>query len=405
MTQLALPALAHPCRVSILASDLSAQGAGRWGGAVRPFLLGQALQRMGYTVDMVGFTPDVDGPSWPCDIPIQAIPVASPRLGRAAIAELFRHLRGDIIYAYKLKPSSFGLALLHRLRHHRPVVLDIDDWELSWHGGEGWRYRASPHQIARQLLKPDGALRHPDHPLYLQWIERLVPQADLVTTHTGFLQQRFGGVYIPNGKDTDLFNPSNYAAEACRADYGLTPYRVLMFPGAPRSYKGVEDLLVAMDVLDQPDLKLVLVGGSPYDNYDQELLTRWPQRIIHLGKRPYAEMPRVIAAAHVVVVPQRQTPAAQAQFPLKLTDAMAMAKPILATRVGDIPTILNGTGYLAEASAPDQLAQQITAIFDDYDRALHLGHLARTRCVSHYSIDAMGQLLHQSLIQLLPPRP
>lgn len=395
------PGPARP-RVSIVVSDLSSRGAGRWGGAVRPFLLAQALQTMGYPVEIAGFCPGNDGlslaPAGPrAGIPLHSIALPTTALGPGAVGDLFRHLSGDIIYAYKLKPSSFGLALVHRLRHRRPVMLDIDDWELSWHGGDRYRYRPSPQQLGRDVLKPGGALRNPDHPLYLQWMEHWVAQADLVTTHNGFLQRRFGGTIIPNGKDTELFNPDRYDPAASRAAYGLSDYRVLMFPGAPRPYKGVEDLLAAMELLDQPDLKLVIVGGSPYDDYDRTLLNRWGQRIVHLGKRPADEMPRVIAAAHAVVVPQRQTPAAQAQFPLKLTDGMAMAKPILATRVGDIPAILNGCGYLAEADAPAHLAEQIAAIFANYDHALELGRRGRDRTLTHYSMAAMGAGLHQAI--------
>ncbi|MGA0200142.1 MAG: glycosyltransferase family 1 protein, partial [Prochlorotrichaceae cyanobacterium] len=40
-------------KVSILVSDLSEKGAGRWGGAVRPFLLAQALQRLGVAVEIL----------------------------------------------------------------------------------------------------------------------------------------------------------------------------------------------------------------------------------------------------------------------------------------------------------------------------------------------------------------
>ncbi|WP_225885362.1 glycosyltransferase [Leptolyngbya sp. KIOST-1] len=336
------------------------------------------------------------------DIPIRTISLPTSAPGPRAVGKLFRHLSGDVIYAYKLKPSSFGLALLHRQvsQHRRPVVLDIDDWELSWHGGDDYRYRPHLRQLARDLLKPAGALRHPDHPLYLQWIERLVAKADRVTTHNDFLQRRFGGVKIPNGKDTELFNPDRYDPEASRAAYGLSNYRVLMFPGAPRPYKGVEDVLVAMDRLNQPDLKLVIVGGSPYDDYDRTLRDRWPQHIIHLGKRPAGEMPRVIAAAHVVVVPQRQTPAAQAQFPLKLTDGMAMAKPILATRVGDIPQILADSGYLAEPNSPADLAAQIQAIFADWPQAQTLGQRARARCCEHYSLTTMAIQLDNLLVTL-----
>ncbi|PSN10531.1 glycosyl transferase group 1 [filamentous cyanobacterium CCT1] len=417
--QSAVDILGERPSVSIVVGDLSSRGAGRWNGAVRPFLLAQALQSGGYPVEIVGFSAE-DGAganlhsesgSAPAasqalpiaNILIHVVPLATPAPGPRALDKFFRHLSGDIVYAYKLKPSSFGLALLHRRvarsRPRRPLILDIDDWELSWHGGDDYRYRPNPRQLARDLLKSEGALRHPDHPLYLRWIERLVANADLITTHNDFLQQRFGGVKIPNGKDTELFNPDRYDAEASRAAYGLSGYRVLMFPGAPRPYKGVEDILTALDRLNEPDLKLVIVGGSPYDDYDRTLRDRWPQHIIHLGKRPYGEMPKVIAAAHVVVVPQRQTPAAQAQFPLKLTDGMAMAKPILATRVGDIPAILNGCGYLAEADAPAQLAAQITAIFADYDQALELGRQARDRTLTHYSMAAMGAGLHQAIQQ------
>lgn len=391
-------------RVSIVVGDLSTRGAGRWGGAVRPFLLAQALQRVGYPVEIVGFCPGGNGPTV-ADIPLHAIPLESTALGPRAASHLWRQLRGDIVYAYKLQPSSFGLALLHRQisrsRHRRPVILDIDDWELSWHGGDSYRYQPAPGQLARDLLKSDGALRNPSHPLYVRWMEKWVSKADLVTTHNSFLQRRFGGIIIPNGKDIDLFNPDRYSPEESRAAYGLSDYRVLMFPGAPRPYKGVEDLLAAMDSLDEPDLKLVVVGGSPYDNYDRTLLARWPQHIIHLGKQPHSDMPKIIAAAHVVVVPQRQTPAAQAQFPLKLTDGMAMAKPILATRVGDIPSVLNGCGFLADADAPKQLATQITQIFADYDRALDLGRQARDRCISHYSMAAMGEGLHHAIQQTI----
>jgi glycosyltransferase involved in cell wall biosynthesis len=372
---------------------------------VRPFLLGQALQNVGYPVEIVGFSTEGDEqqlalkepPSATAAIPVHTISLPTPAIGPGAIAALFSHLSGDIIYAYKLKPSSFGLALLHRLRHRRPVVLDIDDWELSWHGGTDYHYRPSPKQLARDLLKAGGALRNPDHPLYLRWMEKWVAQADRVTTHNEFLQRRFGGVIIPNGKDTDLFNPDRCSPEASRAAYGLSDYRVLMFPGAPRPYKGVEDLLAALDILDEPDLKLVIVGGSPYDDYDRTLLDRWPQRLIHLGKQPPADMPRVIAAAHAVVVPQRQTPAAQAQFPLKLTDGMAMAKPILATRVGDMPEILGNTGYLAEPDSPADLAANLRAIFADLARSQALGLKARERCCKRYSITTMATQLHDLL--------
>jgi glycosyltransferase involved in cell wall biosynthesis len=389
-------------KVSILVSDLSSAGAGRWGGGgVRSFLLAQALQKLQYQVEILGF---VFG-NEPAVIPQSEIPVSSfvgynyPKFIVSA-SQLLKKLDGDIIYAMRPKPTTFGLSLLKKLNNHRPLILDIDDWELSWHGGDNWQYRPSMKQFARDIFKSDGALRYPDHPLYLKWVEGMAQNANAITIHTHFLKERFGGFYLPNGKDTTLFNPSRYDPKESRERYGLTGYRILMFPGAPRPYKGVEDVLMALDKLNEPDLRLVIVGGSPYDNYDAELTEKWGRWIIKLPKYPSTEMPAIVAAAHVIVVPQRNTPAALAQFPLKLTDGMAMAKPVLATRVGDIPDILGETGYLVEPSCPLEIAEKIQYIFQHLDEANERGKLARERCVEYYSIDAMTTTLGNIMQQI-----
>lgn len=391
-----LPAslLPNPPKVSIVVGDLSRSGAGRWGGAVRPFLLAQALQRLGCSVKLVGFTfGDRAALASTPELEIITLPGQPYPHFACSSVQLLQQIDGDVIYAYKPKPTSFGVALLSKLLglgRSRPVLLDIDDWELSWHGGDDWRYRPTPKQLLRDVLQPNGALKQPDHPLYLQMMEKLVARATAVTTHTLFLQQRFGGILVPNGKDTTLFNPADYDRQVLKQHYGLAAYRVLMFPGAPRPYKGVEDVLEAIAQLNQPDLRLVIVGGSPYDDYDQALQQRWGKWIIQLPPQPHGQMPGAIAAADVVVVPQRNTAAAQAQFPLKLTDGMAMAKPILATRVGDIPEILGDTGYLVDSSSPAQLAAGIQQIFADPAAAAANGLRARARCISRYSIDAMA---------------
>lgn len=381
-------------KISLIVSDLSTRGAGRWGGAVRPFLLTQALQHLGHAVEIVGFAPANEGiPQMTTDAKFRVVPMHNYPGFIASARQLMRQLDGDVLYAYKLKPTSFGLGILKHLATRKPLILDVDDWELSWHGGDRLTYRPSPKQLVRDLVTPHGALRHPDHPLYLKWMEAWVSKAQHVTTHTRFLRDRFGGVYVPNGKDVTLFNPDRYDAAASREKLGLSAYRILMFPGAPRPYKGLEDVLAALEKLNEPDLRLVIVGGSPYDDYDQQLKKQWGHWMIQLPKFSYAQMPEVVSAAHLIVVPQRDVPAAQAQFPLKLTDGMAMAKPILATAVGDIPDILGTTGYIVPPSHVEQIAKTITWIFQHYDQATQQGHLARQRCIEHYSIKAMATQL------------
>jgi glycosyltransferase involved in cell wall biosynthesis len=388
---------ASPKKVSLIVSDLSG------GGAVRAFLLGQVLLDLGYTVEVVGFQ---FGPNLyatpPVGIPVCAIP-GQPYPGLLKqIPSLLKKLDGDILYAVKPKPTSFGLGLLRRLQTRKPLLLDMDDWELSWCGGDDWRYAPSPKQLYRDIFKPNGQLKEPDHPLYTQWLENWVSKADGLTVDTSFLQNRFGGVYVANGKDTELFSPEGYDAEVARSHLNLSNYRVLMFPGAPRPHKGLEDVLEALEILQEPDLRVVIIGGSPYDDYDDRLMERYGKWLIKIPRQPVEKMPEMVMAAHVVVVPQRDSLTATAQFPLKLSDGMAMGKPIISTRVGDIPTILNNSGYLVDPGSPQQIAEKIREIFSNWPEAEAKGKLGRDRCVEHYGLTAMGRGLKSVLEGLTP---
>jgi glycosyltransferase involved in cell wall biosynthesis len=382
-------------KISLLVSDLSSAA------ILRAYLIATALRNLEYEVEIMGFLFGNNlYRNLPSELNVYNLPGKNFPDFFGEIHKFLPKINGDIIYAIKPQIASFGVALLKKIFSQKALILDIDDWELSWYGGDDWHYRLTPKQLARDLLKSDGALRNPYHPLYVKWMESLVSSADAVTVHTKFLQQRFGGTFVPNGKDTALFDPARYDAESSRNRYGLSEYRILMFPGAPRPYKGLEDVLIALDKINQPDLRLVIVGGSPYDDYDQQLQQKWGRWIIKLPKYPADVMPDLVAAAHIVVVPQRDTPETRAQFPLKLTDGMAMAKPVLSTRVGDIPQILGDTGYLVEPACPEQIAEQIQLIFQNLESANQQGIKARKRCVEHYSIEAMASVLKSVISRL-----
>ena len=77
-----------------------------------------------------------------------------------------------------------------------------------------------------------------------------------------------------------------------------------------------------------------------------------------------------------------------------------MAKPILSTRVGDIPAILGDTGYLADPDSPAQLAAQLRHILHHPEEARQKGQQARDRCVALYSVDRMAIALREVLENL-----
>jgi len=379
-------------KISILAPDLAG------GGMTRAYWIAQLAQALGHEVEIAG----------PLNREPRVYPEPPPELRVTALAggsvatlaeRLASPSAADLLVAIKPLRSSFGVALEARKARWRPLVLDIDDWEPELIGEALARPREA---LRRALLDPRRALRGAAWRLRRtvgreQLFEGrrllgLCGEADAVTVNNRALAARFGGTLLPSGKDTRRFDPQRFDADACRARLGLAGQRVLMFPGTPQPHKGLEDLLDALDRLARPELRLVIVGGRTTD-YLEPLRQRGRRHLVELPRQPWAEMPAVVAAAHVVVVPQRDGEVSRGQFPMKLTDAMAMAKPILCTAVGDVPEVVGDAAWVVEPGRPDQLADALARILADPEAAACRGARARQRCIERLSVEANAPLL------------
>jgi len=291
----------------------------------------------------------------------------------ADLPALARLVDGDVIYASKPRPTSFGLALL--ARRGRPLLLDVDDWELGFFYRSGAWGRVGR---ALNLGDPNG--------LAWTWLcERLVRAADAVTVASRFLQRRFGGTLVPHVRDTDAWNPSRHDGAAVRATLDAADRAVVMFLGTPRGYKGVDDLVEAVGLLGSRAV-LALIGARP----DSDAARRWAARpwVRVRGEIPFDDVPRHLMAADVVAVPQRATTDTAGQVPAKLFDAMALARPIVATSVSMIPEILDGCGLVVPPGDVGQLSGAIARLIEDRALASALGRRARERCVADYSFAA-----------------
>jgi glycosyltransferase involved in cell wall biosynthesis len=167
-----------------------------------------------------------------------------------------------------------------------------------------------------------------------------------------------------------------------------------MFTGTPKPDQGLEDIFTALDSLNQDDLKLVLVGGNKNkSSYLNTLIDKWGRWIIQIPPQAFDEMPEFIAMSHIVMVTPRESLTTVAKFPSELIEGMTMAKPVIATKVGEIPNILQDTGYLIESQCPNAIVEKIKEIFADYPQAEIKGNLARQRCINHYSMDNLTATL------------
>jgi glycosyltransferase involved in cell wall biosynthesis len=353
-------------KVSVLAFDLSDNSTGRADLIAR-------LLAPRYTVEVVGprFGGDVWRPARDGAIAYRAVPGARYPRFAARVADLARLADGDVLVASKPRPTSYGVALLARRQRRRPLLLDIDDWELGFFYRSGAWGRVGR---ALNLANPNG--------LPWTWLmERYVGRADAVTVASRFLERRFGGTLIPHVRDTDAWDPARFDGAAARAALGVGGDSVVMFLGTPRGHKGVEDLVAAMDGL--AGARLVIVGADTRS----EAVRRWASRpnVTVRGAVSFDEVPRYLAAADVVAIPQRATTDTVGQVPAKLFDAMAMARPIVSTSVSMIPEILDGCGLLVPPGDTAALRAMLETLLSDPDRARELGRRARTRCVERYS--------------------
>ena len=372
-------------KVSVLCFDLADNALGR------AELLARLLAPR-YDVDVVG--PQFEDTLWRpvAESPIPHRGVRARRYPGFAriVPELLRLVDGDVIYASKPRPTSFGLGLLARARRRRPLILDVDDWEL------GFLYRSGRWGRLGRALN----LGNPNGLTWTWLTERRVPAADALTVASRFLQHRFGGVFVPHVRDTVAWDPARYDRAASRARLGVGDERVVMFLGTPRRYKGLDDLVQAVGQLDA-HVVLALVGVDAGSGWGARYAASPRIRIV--GQIPFDEVPRFLAAADVVAVPQRATSDTVGQVPAKLVDAMAMARPIVATAVSMIPEMLAGCGVVVPPEDPSALAKAIGGLLADPSRAADLGRQARQRCIAQYSFTSARATLFP-LIEALASR-
>ena len=358
------------------------------GGMTRAYSLASSLRVLGAEVDIVGPLNRGEAvyPEPPAGITL--IPVPSTPMARR-VYETQRATRGDLIYAIKPRVSSFGVGLW--CRRGRRLWLDVDDLETEFRAEYDETHQVSWRRRVRRQFR---RARNLDDASYTRWMEELTGRASVVTANTRLLCEEFGAVHVPSAKDTTVFDPERFTDDGCRRKLGLEQFRVIMFPGTPRAHKGVEDVLEALDLLNWKDARLVLVGGRDVGKkYAQSLSERYGRWIVHLPGVPTDDMPGVVAAAHVVVVPQRDTPVARAQFPMKITDAMAMARPIITTSVGDIQWALGPAAYFVNPSSPREIAGALEAVFADPLEAARRGAEARRRCEERFSTRAVAGIM------------
>jgi len=266
-----------------------------------------------------------------------------------AVALLARRLQPDVIHLHCTNSISLVyLFLLRRLRLSLVATAHV----------------VTPHE---PISFQDGIYRR---------IHRI---GDLVIAHSEFDRQRLLDEFavdpsrvtvIPHG-EYGFFERLGEAPdrEAARRSFGFeTGDEVALFFGYIREYKGLDLLFEAWDqvVKSRPRARL-LVAGDPVqlEPARRQELEAWADRLGALHRLeyiPFSAVPRYFAAADLLVMPYRHISQSGVLFL-----ALSLGVPVLATRVGALPEMLQDgeSALLVPPESPTALAQSLVRALGD----------------------------------------
>lgn len=161
--------------------------------------------------------------------------------------------------------------------------------------------------------------------------------------------------------------------------------KTVLFLGWVVPTKGVAELLECWSKLRPEEWRLELVG--PVDPaYRDHLIRKFPaDNVVFVGEVSHDEAMRRMSRCDLFALPSYTE-----GFPNVVLEAMALARPIIATNVGAIPEMLAGNaGVVVDARSVDSLAGALeTAMSDDYFRSV-IGVNAKKKAQESYGVDVV----------------
>jgi len=181
-------------------------------------------------------------------------------------------------------------------------------------------------------------------------------------------------VIAPAGVDVKKFRNLVDKKEA-RKKLGLNQSKmIVLYTGQLYPWKGVDVLIKASNSLPH-NISVIIVGGS--DNDIKKLKIN--ANVTFVGQVKHSLVPLYLAAADIVVIPNSRKEKISEYYtsPLKLSEAVAAGKAIIASRLPSLCEILDdNTAYLIPPDDPSSLRSAIIALAKDEKRRERLSSFA-----------------------------
>lgn len=197
---------------------------------------------------------------------------------------------------------------------------------------------------------------------------------------------------IPNGIDARAFaGQVDSDPAAIQEVLGLADGQLIVLGiGRLTTQKGFEYLIQAAPTVKakQPEVQFLIVGDGPERHHLQHLTMALgvADSVAWLGHRE--DVANFMATADIVVLPS-----VREGTPYVLLEALALARPVVATRVGGIPHVVHDrqTGLLVPPRDPAALARAITWMLDHPAEAAVMGARGRDLVEQEFSAETMAR--------------
>jgi phosphatidyl-myo-inositol dimannoside synthase len=236
-------------------------------------------------------------------------------------------------------------------------------------------------------------------------------QSDVVTFVSRYTRGRFASAFgpqaalehLPPGVDTDQFRPDPVRRAELRARFGLgqRPTVLCLSRLVPR--KGQDMLIRALPTVRQrvTDAALVIAGGGPYLDTLRRLAESYgvSEHVTFTGGVPAADLPAYHAMADVFAMPCRTRGAGLDVEGLGIVflEASATGVPVIAGHSGGAPETVrhNETGLVVDGRSVTQIADAVSELLADPDRAAAMGAAGRDWVTAQWQWDGLAARLSE----------
>ncbi|MCG8701843.1 MAG: glycosyltransferase family 4 protein [Bacteroidales bacterium] len=165
--------------------------------------------------------------------------------------------------------------------------------------------------------------------------------------------------------------------------------------------KGIIDFLETIKIISKENENIYgIIIGNEAELNRTELNMQIQEMDIsnyidYLGPKFDDDKNEILASTDIFVFPTHYD-----AFPGVLLEAMQFALPIITTKVGAIPEIVDNevSGLIVEKQRPDLLAEKLQYLIDNNTRRIELGQNARQKFLNCYTIEKMEQNLEEVFV-------